>query len=210
MRPQGLARGREGAHHRSEGWCWARSGRKRGWRARVESRRCTHGCTHAARTPVSDGAPCRAVMQIASAKSKAPADPPAMPMGQGGARVPRGSARSNSTNVQVTPDTHKVALAPNIQVTATRLRGVILRTATWPHEVDALGQSVPGAVALCRGCAVTSREMMPMGRICVSAPRGSLGPLSYLLRVPCFGRPSVPCQKSSSASRSLADWSGFI
>ena len=27
-------------------------------------------------------------MQIASAKSKAPADPPAMPMGQGGARVP--------------------------------------------------------------------------------------------------------------------------
>ena len=102
------------------------------------------------------------------------------------------------------------ALAPNIQVTATRLRGVILRTATWPHEVDALGQSVPGAVALCRGCAVTSREMMPMGRICVSAPRGSLGPLSYLLRVPCFGRPSVPCQKSSSASRRRADWSGFI
>ena len=142
---------------------------------------------------------------------------------QGAGRCPRwvragcrGSARSNSTNVQVTTDTHKRSLHTS-RVTSysdTPLRGVVLRTATscatWPHEVDALGQSVPGAVALCRGCAVTSREMMPMGRICVSAPRGSLGPLSYLLRVPCFGRPSVPCQKSSSASRRRADWSGFI
>jgi len=59
------------------------------------------------------------------------------------------------------------------------------------------------AVALCRGCAVTCSWVE-------NALRGSLGPLSYLMRVPCFGRPSVPCQKSSSASRRRADWSGFM
>ena len=59
------------------------------------------------------------------------------------------------------------------------------------------------ALALCRGCAVTCSWVE-------YALRGSLGPLSYLMRVPCFGRPSVPCQKSSSASRRRADWSGFM
>ena len=173
MRPQGWACGRGGAHHRSEG-CWARFGRRRGWRAGRESDgRCTHGCTHM--HSVTD-----AVMQVGEKRVMGP-------LAGAGLRGVIQMYKCSHTTSAVYSDTPPGDTQDRAWHRAT----------TWTRGGAAR------AVALCRGCAVTCSWVE-------NALRGSLGPLSYLMRVPCFGRPSVPCQKSSSASRRRADWSGFM
>ena len=186
MRPQGWACGRGGAHHRSEE-CWARSGRRRGWRAGRESDgRCTHGCTHMPRHALG-----HLCSDDAGLREKRVMGPWAGAGLRGFIQMYKCSHTTSAVYSDTPPgDTQDRAWRHS----ATR--------ATWTRG-GAGGAGAARAVALCQGCAVTCSWVE-------YAPRGSLGPLSYLMRVPCFGRPSVPCQKSSSASRRRADWSGFI